>query len=105
MRLIDADALRKLYCGWIPQLILPEDERDKEAIETCIAVLDDAPAIEAEPVRHEKPNPHIVQMIGSNGDVVLEYQDGWECPFCAEEGVKNYCPNCGAKMDGGADNG
>lgn len=47
MRLIDADALRKLYSGWIPQLTLPEDERDKEAIETCIAVMDDAPTIDA----------------------------------------------------------
>lgn len=31
------------------------------------------------------------------------------CPFCVDgesnSGKDNYCPNCGRKMDGGADNG
>lgn len=53
-----------------------------------------------EPVRHGKPHPHIVEFCGSNGEVVVAYQEGWECPFCGEPGVKNFCPECGARMDG-----
>lgn len=45
MRLIDADELLNTYRKWIPQLILPDDEGDKNGIETCIAVLEDAPTI------------------------------------------------------------
>ena len=53
----------------------------------------------AEPVKHGKPNPHIVRWIGDDGEVILADQVGYECPFCGEDGVKNYCPNCGMKMD------
>lgn len=60
-----------------------------------------APAVDAVEVVHGKPKPHIVQCIGYGGKVVAEYQEGWYCPFCGEPGVKNYCPDCGAKMDGG----
>lgn len=50
------------------------------------------PAAEVEPVRHGRWNP-----------------DG-SCSECGEYDNKDpygskYCPNCGAKMDGGADNG
>lgn len=45
MRLIDADELLNIYRKWIPQLILPDDEGDKRGIETCIAVLEDAPTV------------------------------------------------------------
>ena len=46
MRVIDADELLKTYKKWIPQLTLPEDEGDKRGVETCIAVLEDAPTLE-----------------------------------------------------------
>ena len=50
MRLIDANALLKIYENWIPQLMLPEDAGDKRGVETCIAVLQDAPTVDATPV-------------------------------------------------------
>ena len=46
-RLIDANALLKIYENWIPQLMLPEDAGDKRGVETCIAVLQDAPTVDA----------------------------------------------------------
>ena len=72
-----------------------------EDIEDCECLVRSMEIIDAEPVKHGKPYPHIIQYIGNGGKVVAEYQEGWECPFCGEVGVKNYCPDCGAKMDGG----
>lgn len=42
-RLIDANALLKIYKNWLPQLTAPEDKGDRQGVETCIAVLEDAP--------------------------------------------------------------
>lgn len=50
IRLIDANALLKIYKGWIPQLMLPEDTGDKRGVETCIKVLQDAPTVDTTPV-------------------------------------------------------
>lgn len=47
MRMIDADALLKIYKNWLPQLTAPEDKGDRQGVETCIAVLEDAPTVEA----------------------------------------------------------
>ena len=80
MRLIDADALKEKrifdHENW--QMVITVDE------------IDDAPTIDAEPVRHGK----------------------WEkakaafhkkCSYCKSvlhmPRERNYCPNCGAKMD------
>ena len=47
MRPIDADALMAIYKMWIPQLsVLKEDEGDKRGVETCIAMLEEAPTID-----------------------------------------------------------
>ena len=50
MRLIDADKLLENYKKWIPQLSSKEDEGDRRGVETCIAVLEDTPAVDAVPV-------------------------------------------------------
>lgn len=82
-RLIDADALL-------------EGREDHEMISTHL--IWNAPTIEAEPVRRGK----------------WEYVDyggfgNWHCTACREicicNGDFDYCPNCGAKMDGGNING
>lgn len=59
------------------------------------------PTIEAEPVRHGK-------FVFEKGDGVA-FDDGWICTACKFGYHTNvpyfrsfaYCPNCGAKMDGG----
>lgn len=48
-----------------------------------------APTVDAVPVRHGKWIP-------------WKYHNGFRCEFCNEpvDNKHNYCPNCGAKMDG-----
>lgn len=48
-----------------------------------------------------KPIRHYLRFCNSDGEVVRTVPDGWECPVCHSTGVENYCPNCGAKMEGG----
>lgn len=101
MRLIDADALLKTYSKWISQLTSYDDEGDKRGVETCVAVLKDAPTIDAEPVRHGR------------WEKQWDYDYMQYFHFCSECGkdaltkeetmhdeiLSFYCPNCGAKMD------
>lgn len=101
MRLIDADAvIDRYYAEWEYHCI-KMDEDDREWLRQCI---DQAPTIEAEPVRHGRWVP-----------VDCEHPcDEWDCTACGGrrtfliemdaddmEECYPYCPNCGAKMDGG----
>ena len=84
MRLIDADALKKAF---------EEDGHLSAYIEEYI---DEAPTIEAEPVRHARWN-----------EPTGRFQDGFwicsVCDFCTEASAApllyKYCPNCGSMMD------
>lgn len=88
MRLIDADELVKkacTVCGY-------GDGEGACAILCGLAkVIDSMPTIEAEPVRH--------------GNWVNSFVGMYACSKCGVNdrfGLSRYCPNCGAKMDGGA---
>lgn len=95
MRLIDADALKAVF-----------EEKSTEAVcgvKLCKAIIfriDEAPTVDAVPVKHGK-------FIGTEYD---GYADGspvyyeWKCSECGyifedDEPTYNYCPNCGARMD------
>ena len=99
MRLIDADALRERHgmgeecSSCVMDTKACRYGRDYSKMDFC-EWLDDAPTIDAVPVRHgewifKKPPD----------DWVLSL---YECSVChhMEEGQPNYCPNCGAKMKG-----
>jgi rubrerythrin len=81
MRLIDADALCEGRASDDPVVIAAKS----------------APTIEAEPVLHGLWNE--------------EDNERWVCTLCGSwyivdgNGYMNYCPNCGAKMDGGVEDG
>lgn len=113
-RLIDADALIEdleydveldaralddtdLLLGRNRELV----QFDKDCKQNAIVMLKKEPTVDAEPVRHGK-------YIGTEFD---GYADGcpvyyeWKCSECGcvfeeEEPTYNYCPYCGAKMDG-----
>ena len=91
--LIDRNALKAaLDDGWTPDIMVSE----------MWEIVDRIPTVDAEPVRHGR-------YIGTEYD---GYADGnpvyyeWicsecECVFEDEKPHYRYCPNCGAKMDGG----
>ena len=89
--LISRKALLKIYKNWLPQLDKPEDAGDRNGVETCIAVLEDAPAVDAEPVRYGK-----WEIIYRNEALCSK------CKMMRKIGTQtgwNFCPNCGVKMD------
>lgn len=77
-------------------LVLPDTMTRKQALECFRNILSETPTIDAEPVRHgrwiKKPT-------------TIKYISHSECSLCGSwQGADwmNYCPHCGAKMDGDA---
>ena len=75
-----------------------ECEEEGEIFERCVVDWEDietAPTVNAVEVVHGRWNPN--------------NNCGYRCSICdfwvAFRSLNNYFPNCGAKMDGGADNG
>lgn len=108
MRLIDADAVYELHSNY------PAFARSYADLTDLRDILDDAPTIEAEPVKHGR-------WIKVGGDM---HSSGYavSCSNCGKYHFVHYrgslgglyghdelfeepsqCPNCGAKMDGGND--
>ena len=98
VRLIDANELKaKLY-----SLLKIEEAPPMfiEGLETALAVADVANTIDAVPVVHarwDKPVEHGLPYAANHLGVVCSYCCKWS------DNDYNYCPNCGAKMDGGAE--
>ena len=91
MRLIDADRLSEAIYDNVPA---PYEDASW-AKENCLAEIEAAPTVDAAPVRHGRWLPFHSTAAGD-----IQY-----CSAC-EIGCTwkpNYCPNCGAKMDGGND--
>lgn len=83
MRLIDADKLDWWYKG-----------------RNIRHVIDNAPTVDAVPVVHGRWSD------AGFGELPKHAPYGWACSACGGISFNNeyiYCPNCGAKMDGGAD--
>ena len=101
MRLIDAEKLESFLNGLI------HDEWNKgvstswaDAIDEVLELIKSLPTIEAEPVRHGYWKPFD------------DYNASlwWRCSRCGytiddDEIPMNYCPECGARMDGDASDG
>ena len=97
MPLKDADELKKS----MERMLCTGKEPDKERY-TCdvvSCVIDEAPSVDAEPVRHGRWETK-VYTTESDG-WITEYREE-VCSECGEGqiGISNYCPNCGAKMKG-----
>ena len=69
----------------------------REAILAVKSILHSAKPIDAVPVRHGRWIPTEAPFMNECEDCsVCGYRTVWEHRY-------NYCPNCGAKMDGGSD--
>lgn len=99
MRLIDADKLLEKTECLFKDLNSTEDYMGigyNHGVGDSMAIIKNAPTIEAEPVKHGRWEP------------VTNGRGGFECSICHsyassyQDGVEwlsPYCPNCGAKMD------
>ena len=90
-RLIEADALKD---DILKSAVMIDDRGIQTGYEIAIELIKRQPTIDAEPVRHGK-------WIGYAGTI------GNECSVCGKwidvlQGTAemNYCPNCGARMEG-----
>ena len=99
MRLIDADKLLENYKKWIPQLSSKEDEGDRRGVETCIAVLEDTPAVDAVPVVRCKDCVNGTVFVNKQG---AEYVDCVLDDYSVRKPT-DYCSY--GKRKEGADNG
>lgn len=88
MRLIDADALMELARNHVGMAVDCND----------IARF---PTIDAETVRHGRWGASTI--VGYDGIHVIYARPCSECGYEDKSFVARYCPNCGAKMDGGAE--
>ena len=104
MRLIDADVLKESIDGHVTTgEIYPTVEWARGRMQMKLIALkdiDNAPTIEAEPVRRGK---YIVTEYDGYADGHPVYCE-WKCSVCGcvfedEEPTYNYCPHCGANMD------
>ena len=99
MRLIDADALVQRYKEH-KELLAKNREKNQEKINFLHALTLDvkrAKKIEAEPVRYGRWKAEIIT------DALGCKRYFYACSVCGKKSDDwyDYCPNCGAKMDGG----
>lgn len=64
-----------------------------------LELVDNAPTVDAVEVVHGRWEPYAIQPNGFVGS--------YRCAACGNASINdsNYCPNCGAKMDGGNEDG
>ena len=88
MRLIDADALKKVFHAEWDDVLVWDESGETTADQFCNLV-DEAPNIEAEPVKRGK-------WTKVNACSLCGFQPWYE----RDIHTLSYCPNCGAKMEG-----
>ena len=95
-RLIDAKAYKASLTKWKEDAWKHNERRDAMLIADCLCELETMPTVDAVEVVH-----------GCMRHVFCSYQDNhFQCTCCNGNFITNaarywnYCPNCGAKMDG-----
>lgn len=66
-------------------------------LDGAMSVIDAAPAVDAEPVRHGEWRYKKQYVAGGKGQTFSV----WQCSCCRKKERRrtDYCPNCGARMD------
>ncbi len=95
---IEREALRKILENWRDAHADVDDEQGCGLLEDVMCEVDAQTAADVAPLVHGKWE-YIPQTLNTLSQL--------RCPFCgwwsldpSIDGAYNYCPNCGAKMDG-----
>lgn len=98
MRLIDADSIKYRYAKL--KLSDGTETHGYFAFVTSLEI-EEAPTIEAEPVQHGEWVPIYQTLYNKHGASQIATE--WSCSQCGclLTDRRNYCPNCGAKLEGG----
>lgn len=105
-RYIDADALAKK----LSDFVRPSNNSDFAKVprwNDAVAIIESMPAADVAPVRRGKWIPHREESREYIGTVLVSVRyDYWFCDACGYrvkngQPMYNFCPHCGAKMDGG----
>ncbi len=91
---IDREALRKVLENWRDAHADVDDEQGCGLLEDVIWEVDAQPAADVVPVVHGRWVPFHSEAAGD-----IQYCSACEIGFAAKT---DYCPHCGAKMDGSA---
>lgn len=91
---IDREALRKVLETWRDAHADVDDEQGWGLLEDVIWEVDAQPAADVVPVVHGRWVPFHSEAAGD-----IQYCSACEIGFAAKT---DYCPHCGAKMDGSA---
>ena len=103
VRLIEANALKKTLEMWanVPDY----NEAERHIIRAAIVAVEDCPTIDAAPVVHARWIPVDVDNAYFICSLCKDKTTKWRIAFPMEIlNSFNYCPHCGAKMDGGEAN-
>ena len=114
MRLIDADALKKVINKIIDEEI-KIDEKWARGLKYSLKIIDNAPTVTPDKIqaimsdylvyRCEPQRPQGEWIYNKEMSITCSL---WNCSVCNRLNGNdsfNFCPNCGAKMKGGEDNG
>ena len=98
-RLIDANALKNSLKKWLSDADVLCSQEVYNTIEDCVYEVGTMPTVDAVEVVH-----------GEWGEIYTCHGErlwGYKCSQCEQDSANksNYCPNCGAKMDGGNEDG
>lgn len=96
MRPIDADALKRGI-----EVICKDERASISAVTyfTLMAFINKTPTIEAEPAKHGKWERH-TNFAGNYYTCTFCKNVAREMPECMGEPIYEFCPYCGARMDG-----
>lgn len=97
MRIIDADKLKAHYAWWEGGTFEMTMDEAKSDFDT---IIDLQPTVEAEPIKHGRWKPFDLTW-GRSVYACTNCGEAFEVPTEDGKPIYDYCPNCGAKMDGG----
>ena len=106
MRLIDADKLEQIIKENIKDYEETNDPIRCDANKIHLSTVRGMPTVDAEPVKHGVWETHDVVKTLASGKTLDGFCQCSECGDIFDYCFSNhkFCPNCGAKMDGGVKN-